>query len=110
MKYYLLLFATLFAAQISIAQSIQGKVYDPNTNEGLPFANVILLKDGVSIMETSTDIHGNYAFEKLRPDEYDIEAVYIAYSNSRITGILLKEKTKNWIYLCTNKKVRLSNQ
>lgn len=71
--------------------SLKGKVYDKKTDEGLPFANVILLKEGAQVAQASTDLDGNYSFEKLNVDEYDLEAVYLGYFNSGVTGITLKQ-------------------
>jgi len=69
------------------SQSIQGRIYDANTNEGLPFANVILLKDGIQKAGTTTDLDGNYSFAGFDPGVYDVEAVYVGYPNARITGV-----------------------
>jgi len=71
---------------------IQGKIFDEKTNEGLPFANVILLQKGIQKAGTTTDLDGNYSFMITEPGEYDVEAVYIGYSNSRITGILVENE------------------
>jgi len=70
---------------------IQGKVFDKEMNEGLPFANVILLQKGIQKAGTTTDLDGNYNFVITESGEYDVEAVYVGYPNKRITGILVKE-------------------
>jgi len=66
---------------------IQGKVFDEEMNEGLPFVNVILLQEGIQKAGTTTDIDGSYIFVIAEPAEYDVEAVYVGYFNTRITGI-----------------------
>jgi len=71
----------------SQSQSIQGRIYDATSNEGLPFANVILLKDGIQKAGTTTDLDGNYSFTGFDPGVYDVEAVYVGYPNARITGV-----------------------
>ncbi len=79
------LVSTLAYSQSS--QSIQGRIYDAETNEGLPFANVILLKDGIQKAGTTTDLDGNYSFTGFDPGVYDVEAVYVGYPNARTTGV-----------------------
>lgn len=72
---------------------IQGKIFDEKTNDGLPFANVILLKEGIYMDGTTTDLEGNYIFKKIEQGKYDVEAVYVGYPNVRITGILVEGET-----------------
>lgn len=71
--------------------TIYGKVFDEKTEEGLPFANVILLQKGVQIAGTTTNHEGNYIFGKIEQGEYGVEVVYVGYPNVRITGILVEE-------------------
>lgn len=71
--------------------AIKGKVFDEKTREGLPFANVILLQKGIQIDMVTTNLEGNYVFERIESGEYDVEAVYVGYPNARITGILVDE-------------------
>lgn len=85
---YLVLACVLMSTlAYSQSQSIQGRIYDAKTNEGLPFANVILLKDGIQKTGTTTDLDGNYSFTGFDPGLYDVEAVYVGYPNARITGV-----------------------
>jgi|GEM_PF-1562778 len=72
---------------------IQGKVFDEEMNEGLPFANVILLQEGVLIDQVNTDLDGNYIFEQIKPGKYDVEAVWVGYTNSKVIGILVEDNT-----------------
>ena len=85
---YLVLACVLMSTlAYSQSQSIQGRIYDANTNEGLPFANVILLKDGIQKAGTTTDLDGNYSFTGFDPGVYSVEAVYVGYPNARIEGV-----------------------
>ncbi len=85
---YLVLACVLMSTlAYSQSQSIQGRIFDVKTNEGLPFANVILLKDGIQKAGTTTDLDGNYSFTGFDPGVYDVEAVYVGYPNARIEGI-----------------------
>ncbi len=69
------------------SQSIQGKIYDAKTKEGLPFANVVLLKDGIQKSGTTTDLDGNYSFTGFDPGTYEIMAIYVGYTDKKITGV-----------------------
>jgi len=88
-RYIYLVLACILMSTVAFSQSqsIQGRIYDANSNEGLPFANVILLKDGIQKAGTTTDLDGNYSFTGFDPGMYDVEAVYVGYPNARVTGI-----------------------
>ncbi len=88
-RYIYLILACMLMSTVAYtqSQSIQGRIYDAKTNEGLPFANVILLKDGIQKSGTTTDLDGNYSFTGFDPGVYDVEAVYVGYPNARITGV-----------------------
>jgi len=88
-RYIYLVLACMLMSTVAYtqSQSIQGRIYDAKTNEGLPFANVILLKDGIQKSGTTTDLDGNYSFTGFDPGAYDVEAVYVGYPNARITGV-----------------------
>jgi len=72
---------------------IKGKVFDEKTKGELPFADVVLLQNGIQTVVTMSDFSGKYIFYGLKPGEYDVEAVYVGYPNSRITGILVEDNT-----------------
>jgi len=93
MKHALLLMTALLFSQLIFAQSqsIQGKIYDEKTEEGLPFANVVLLQNGIQVSGTTTDLDGNYSFTDLKPGIYDVEAIYVGYLNHKIEGIQISQ-------------------
>jgi len=88
-RYIYLVLACMLMSTVAFSQSqsIQGRIYDAKSNEGLPFANVILLKDGIQKSGTTTDLDGNYSFTGFDPGVYDVEAVYVGYPNARMTGV-----------------------
>ncbi len=94
MRLFFVLISLLFFAQIIHAQSISGQITDKETGEGLPFTNVILLKDGIQKVGTITNLDGNYTFTNIKSDTYDIEAVDVGFKNQRITGVNVKEGTE----------------
>jgi hypothetical protein len=63
---------------------IMGKIADNSTNEGIPFANILL--EGTSIGAAS-DIEGNYVILNIPPGTYNIVASYIGYQKIRITDV-----------------------
>lgn len=60
-------------AQIGI---VEGKVTDANTNEPIPFANVVL--QGTTI-GGATDLDGNYKISGIKPDLYNVEVSFLGY-------------------------------
>ena len=90
---FFVLISLFFFTQTIHAQTISGRIIDKKTGEGLIFANVILLKDGIQKAETFTDLDGNYTFEYTSHSEnkfYDIQAVYIGYETEKMTRINLE--------------------
>jgi Ca-activated chloride channel homolog len=70
--------------------SIKGKVKDKANNEAIPFAKVILEKNGKMINESTTDFDGNYLFKDLDIGEYVLKAAFVGYQPTIITGISVK--------------------
>ncbi len=72
-----------FGLQLCLAQDgvIKGRVYDPISNESIPFANVVI--QGTNTGAT-TDIDGNYAIENLEAGLYNIQTSYVGYKTNVI--------------------------
>ncbi len=85
------LYLLVLCVSSAIAQSgeIQGKVVNEK-GEGIPFANVVVYKDGVLETGAQTDFDGKYAIPALQPGTYDVEASYIGLKQ-RITGITVSQ-------------------
>ncbi len=86
----ILLTLTLLCGTFSILLSqtaLEGKVIDQGSTETIPFATVALYKNGVLITGTDTDFDGNYTFSNIDPGTYDVEAKFLGYATSRITGV-----------------------
>ncbi|MEO0041288.1 MAG: hypothetical protein RL329_736, partial [Bacteroidota bacterium] len=92
MKKQLLTFSlvlTAWAVQITglSAQSIlTGKVTEASKKESLPFANVILLKNGVQKAGGQTDFDGQYRITEIEPGVYDVEFSLVGYTKLRQTN------------------------
>lgn len=87
-KFLLLLFLIAsFVINSLYAQStgkIMGKVIDASTDEGIPFANVLI--DGTSLGAAS-DVEGNFVILNIPPGLYNVTASYIGYQKVTIKDI-----------------------
>jgi hypothetical protein len=64
---------------VSLAQengAIKGRVFDPITNEGVPFANVVIQGTSTGAV---TDFDGNYEITGISPGLYNLSASSIGY-------------------------------
>jgi len=59
--------------------SLTGVLTDRQTGEAIPFANVVLLKDGVQVGVATSDLDGRYSIKPIVPGRYTIKAAYIGY-------------------------------
>lgn len=68
----------ILMANLTMAQngSLQGKIMDKNTNEPLPFANIVI--EGTNIGSVS-DFDGNFLFTGLQPGFVKLQASFIGY-------------------------------
>ena len=64
------------------SQNISGKVYDLETHEVLPFANIVLYDGNMKLLAgTAADLEGNYTFKDLHEGEYIFEISYVGYES-----------------------------
>ena len=69
--------------------ALQGKVTDSETKEPIPFANVIVEKDGKVIGGGSTNIDGNYKIKPLPAGYYSVKISYVGYSKLETRGVAI---------------------
>ncbi len=85
---FLIFFASLFLINNYIypqsTGKIMGKVIDESTNEGIPFANVLIT--GTSIGAAS-DENGNYVILNVSPGVYSVTASSVGYQKVTIENI-----------------------
>jgi len=86
MKLKIFIFCFLLTNSLT-AQTIQGTVTDEISQEGLPFANVILEQNNVQKAGTTTDLDGNYILTGFDPGTYDVRVGYVGYQDKLISGI-----------------------
>lgn len=111
-KYLTLLFLSLYSLQ-SWGQagtgSIQGKVLDAlKPKEGIPFANVVIEKDGVQKGGTTTDIDGKYKFGALAPGKYDLKVSYVGYNTEVVKGVVITADKSQFLDIKMSSGVNLS--
>jgi len=67
--------------------ALQGKVLDMQTNEPIPFANIVLMRDGVNFGGTTSDFDGNYKIKPIPPGKYDLQVIFVGYETKITKGI-----------------------
>jgi len=91
-RYILLLTLLFMGSSALLAQttgSLQGKVIDVSNDEGLPFANVVLEKEGTQVAGTQTDFDGNYNFSNIEAGEYDLLVSYVGFPTIKTEGVVV---------------------
>ena len=98
-KRFLLLFS-LFSFCILSAYSqtsLAGKVTDKESGEAIIQCGIVLFKNGIQVTTIVTDFDGNFNVQ-LDQGKYDVEARYVGYNSTKVTGINIlggKENTMN---------------
>lgn len=91
MKTFVTCFGILLAS-LAFAQGtgeIKGVITDGNSGEPMPFAKVILKKDGQMIQGQHSDFDGNYHFKAIAPGSYDLEVTSIGFETQLTTGVVV---------------------
>lgn len=81
------IFLLLIYSSLTYSQStgkIMGKVVDVTTNEGIPFANVLV--EGTS-SGAATDMEGNFVILNIPPGIYSVTSSYVGYQKVTITDV-----------------------
>ncbi|MCF8379573.1 MAG: DUF4139 domain-containing protein [Bacteroidales bacterium] len=71
--------------------SLQGKITDQNTGEPIPFANIVLEKNGRQISGGTSDYSGNYQLSSVEPGYYDLKVSFIGYKTQHTRGLVLNQ-------------------
>ena len=80
-----------YIPQLSLSQEgiLRGVLKDKSTQEGLPFANIIIKEIGTG---TTTDFEGNYSL-KVKNGIYSVEFSYVGYESVLVTDVTITEGT-----------------
>lgn len=71
------------------ASALKGRVLDSETNEPLPFANVMIEQNNELLTGTTTDFDGQYTIKPIQSGYYNVKVSYVGYQPVRIDGVLL---------------------
>lgn len=93
-KFYVLLALLFLTSAAALAQTnagtLQGKVFDKDTKETLPFVTVVVSLNGNTVNGGITDIDGKYSIKPLEPGTYDVSFQFVGYQAQKTTGVLIK--------------------
>jgi len=93
LKHLLLTIVSLLAINMlafSQTGSVQGRIFDVDTKEPIPFANVAIYSGGSLLTGTTTDFDGRYAVRSLRPGNYAVRATFVGYQTREISGVVVR--------------------
>jgi outer membrane receptor protein involved in Fe transport len=89
-KIYLIAVLAL-TSSLAMAQTgtLKGVISDAMSGEPIPFANIIIEKNGNQSAGTTTDFDGNYTIKPVEPGNYTIKATFVGYGTVEVTGVIV---------------------
>ncbi|MEE2700254.1 MAG: TonB-dependent receptor [Bacteroidota bacterium] len=86
-----LLFATVLISAVAFAQTgtLKGTVLDAISGEAIPFANVIIERNGSQTAGTTTDFDGKFTIKPIEPGTYTVKATFVGYQTYMMTGLII---------------------
>jgi outer membrane receptor protein involved in Fe transport len=89
-KIYLIA-ALVLTSSLAMAQSgtLKGVITDAMSGESIPFANIVIEKNGNQSGGTTTDFDGNYTIKPVEPGTYTIKATFVGYGTVEVTGVII---------------------
>lgn len=86
-----LLFATVLISAVTFAQTgtLKGTVLDGLSGEAVPFANVIIERNGSQTAGTTTDFDGKFTIKPIEPGTYTVKATFVGYQTYVMTGLII---------------------
>ena len=91
LKKLYLLFATVLIATVAYSQTgtLKGTVLDGLSGEVIPFANVIIERNGTQTAGTTTDFDGKFTIKPIEPGTYTVKATFVGYQTYVMTGLII---------------------
>jgi Ca-activated chloride channel family protein len=78
---------------VAFSQSIlQGRVSDNDSNEPIPFANVLVLQGDKAVAGAATDVDGYYTIKPINAGKYSVKVMYVGYQTKMIFGVNVNDK------------------
>jgi len=89
-KIYLIA-ALALTSSLAMAQSgsLKGVISDAMSGEPIPFANIIIERNGNQSGGTTTDFDGNYTIKPVEPGNYTIKSTCVGYGAVQINGVIV---------------------
>ena len=85
----LIVILLISGASFSQEAKFRGKVIDKATDEGIPFAAVILSQNEHKKHATACNIDGNFSIKDLKPGKYELYTKVVGYEvNNDISTIM----------------------
>ncbi len=69
---------------------IKGCIRDKESREPVPFCNIVLERDGIMKMGTTSDMDGNYILRPVDPGKYDVKVSFVGYKPYKAVGVTLR--------------------
>lgn len=81
----------LFAGIGLYAQSgaLKGKIFDKESGEAIPFANIVVELNGNQIGGGVSDFDGNYTIKPISAGKYTVRASYVGYQSLQMDGVII---------------------
>ena len=89
-KGILFFIAIVFSIALSFGQgSIKGKVCD-NKEDPLPFANIVLVQDGIEKYEAQTNFEGEFLVSNIIGGTYSMQVSFVGFDTFKLEGIIVQ--------------------
>ncbi|GAB5418550.1 MAG: hypothetical protein Crog4KO_03070 [Crocinitomicaceae bacterium] len=69
---------------------IKGKIIDPETDEGLAFAKVLVMNGENVVAGAMSDFDGFFQINNIEPGQYDVQVEYLGYQTLRFENVIVK--------------------
>lgn len=73
--------------------SIRGKISDAITGEPIPFANIVVEKNGTQYGGTTSDFDGNYQIKPIPSGKYNVRATFVGYQTVVLEDVYVGNRT-----------------
>ena len=105
---FVLVCLSAVAAEAQVGSgTLRGKIQDKNTNEPLPFVNVVLERGGSQVTGGASDFDGQYDIKPIEPGTYDLIVTYVGYQPFRINGVVINSNKITFQDIALNPGIEL---
>ncbi len=70
--------------------TLKGRILDKESNEPIPFANVVIYSGTTMLTGVTSDFDGNYTIKPIASGYYDIKVSYIGYTPVTVNSVCIK--------------------